>query len=49
VASADGLETRRWNGTKSAFADYATAAARRAAIDVNVMAALRHGSCYASR
>ena len=25
----DGLETRRWNGTKSAFADYAYASARR--------------------
>jgi hypothetical protein len=24
----DGLETRRWNGTKSAFADYAAASSR---------------------
>ena len=30
VGMNDGLETRRWNGTKSAFADYALGPARRA-------------------
>jgi hypothetical protein len=30
ATSYTGLETRRWNGTKSAFADYASVVARRA-------------------
>jgi hypothetical protein len=34
----DGLETRRWNGTKSAFADYAAAPVRAAGNRANVAA-----------
>jgi hypothetical protein len=51
AGSADGLETRRWNGTKSAFADYAEAVASpikgAAASDARrIVRLLQQRSCF---